>query len=155
MTCHKRLNWAGTSNAALTAEREQSLPSTGPLGDSSFRRLVDRLAPLYAQLGSHATFATLVADATPSAVMHAMPGAADRLAVRDESAAQFLAALPEHDLYALAGPVDPVLAGSYGATDGPPGLIRSEMSEKSSSGMVKSPRRNGSPQWLGSLTKES
>jgi hypothetical protein len=44
---------------------------------------------------------------------------------------------------------------SYGATDGPTGLIRSEMSEKSSWGMVKSPRRNGSPQWLGSLTKES
>jgi hypothetical protein len=41
------------------------------------------------------------------------------------------------------------------ATDGPTGLIRSEMSEKSSWGMVKSPRRNGSPQWLGSLTKES
>jgi hypothetical protein len=35
------------------------------------------------------------------------------------------------------------------------GLIRSEMSEKSSWGMVKSPRRNGSPQWLGSWTKES
>jgi hypothetical protein len=57
-------------------------------------------------------------------------------------------------LLAEAGATDS--AGcSYGATDGPSGLIRSEMSEKSSWGMVKSPRRNGSPQWLGSLTKES
>jgi hypothetical protein len=54
----------------------------------------------------------------------------------------------------VGGPADSAGCG-YGAPDGPTGLIRSEMSEKSSWGMVKSPRRNGSPQWLGSLTKES
>ena len=81
VTDHKRLNWAGTSNAAVTAERQQSLPSTGELGDSSFRRLVDRLAPALCPTGLSRDLATLVADATPSAVMHAMPGAADRLAV--------------------------------------------------------------------------
>jgi len=33
-------------------------------------------------------------------------------AAREESVAEFLAALPEHDVHALAGLVDPVLAGT-------------------------------------------